>query len=121
MFVHPPKTWLIAVLVPLVLSIGILLIKGFDLPICYVDALSVSGALIIGYGVLSLLSFLGAFDTFGYGFSTFRGANRKYSDLYEYSQARQAKRSGAEWTFVPYIMTGVLFLAAGIIVNTICL
>lgn len=119
MFVHPLKTWLKACAVPLVLGAVLLLTNGTDLPIYYVNAFSVAGALTIGVGLLSLLGYLGAFDTFGYSFSTFKGKNRKYSDMYEYNNARAEKRSKAEWTFVPYLLVGAVFLACGIVINVI--
>lgn len=121
MFRHPLKRWMTAVAVPLALSTVILLVKGFDYAINYVDALGVGGAMTLGIGLLSLMAFFGAFDTFGYSISSFRASNRKYKDLYEYSNIKAEKRSKAEWTFFPFILTGLIFILAGAAVSIICL
>lgn len=89
--------------------------NGFYGPLAYMDALTVAGAVVGFLGLLGLASHFGAFDTFGYSFSTF--GNRRYENLYEYSRAKQESRSRGGWTFMPFITVGAVFLLAGFLVG----
>lgn len=92
-----------------VITLFVLLIKGFDLKIYYVDAFSVAGSVSILLGLLGWIVAAGAFDTIGYGFSTL-SSNRKYKDLYEYTVRKNEKRSRNKWAFLPYVATGAVFV-----------
>ena len=49
-------------------------------------AFASSGLVLTFVGLLLMLSYLGAFDTLGYAFTTFRSRNRRpYKDLVEYT------------------------------------
>ena len=62
--------------------------------------------------LLLLVSRLGAFDTFTYAFSAL-GSDRRFHSLYDYTEAKSAKRRRESWGFMPFISTGLLFLAVG--------
>lgn len=108
------KRYLAAFLLNAASALIVLLIKGHELKICYVDAFSVGGAVSVLLGLLIWVASTGAFDTFGYGFSTFR-SGRKYKDLYEYTTYKRDKRSRQGKTFLPFILMGGVFLAIAFI------
>ena len=60
-----------------------------------------------------MVMFFGAFDIFGFAASAL--GRRRYRDLYEYSTAHQEKRQRSGWTFGPFLLTGAVFLLAGLI------
>lgn len=97
------------------IALLVLFIKGFDLKIYYVDAFGVAGAVSILLGLLSWVSLAGAFDTIGYGFSTFSGG-RKYKDLYEYTVRRNEKRSRRKKAFLPWLVVGAVFVAISLLI-----
>ena len=83
---------------------------GFS-PRAWMDGLTTAGAVLVLWGLLSLVTYHGAFDMFGYAFSTF--GNRRYRDLVEYSTARQEKRRSGGWVFGPPMAVGLLLLLIG--------
>jgi len=117
LFLHSPFRYLAAFLISFGIGLTILIINGFDKLIYYVNAFSVGGAITFLVGLLALLSSLGAFDTFGYAFSTFR--KRRHKDLYEYTLAKNEKRSLNRFTFVPYLVVGLLIFIVGMILFAI--
>ena len=66
--------------------------------------------------VIIMVTSLGAFDMFGYAFSSFR-TERKYKDLYEYTVAKQKKHAGKGKTYTAYIIVGVIFLVVSYIIT----
>lgn len=104
------KRYAVALTVNIVLTLLVLLLRGFDLRIYYVDALSIAGAVSVLLGLLFWVASAGAFDTIGYGFSTLRAGGRRYKDLYEYTVHKKEKRSRQDKPFVPYIVVGIVFL-----------
>lgn len=99
----------------IIFALVVLLIKGFDQRIYYVDALGVGGAVSILLGLLSWVASAGAFDTVGYGFSAlFSG--RKYKDLYDYTARKNEKRSRNKRAFVPYVAVGAVFVAISFLI-----
>ena len=116
-FFHSPFRYLAAFIISVVIGLTILIINGFDLFVNYVNAFSVGGAVTFLFGLLVLVESLGAFDTFGYAFSTFR--KRRHKDLYEYTVAKNEKRSLNKFVFVPYLVVGLVFFIAGMIMNSI--
>ncbi|MBR6643470.1 MAG: DUF3899 domain-containing protein [Lachnospiraceae bacterium] len=108
-FFHSPVHYVVALVLNVFFSLLVLWLKGFDKLFFYVDAFSVAGALSVLFGLLLLVSALGAFNTFGYAFSYFR-AERRYKDLYEYTLAKQEKQAMRQKTYMPYIVVGVVFL-----------
>ena len=116
LFLHSWKRYLAAALTALAMAGLCLLTQGHTLRIHYVNAVTVAGAVVFLLGMLQLVSFFGAFDSFGYAFSSI-GNKRRYHDLYEYVTARKEARSHRELTFMPFITVGLLVLAAGILLG----
>ena len=120
-FFHSPIRYIVGVILALIIGFLCLLSKGFEYRISYVDAFSVSGAIVFFLGLLQAASFYGAFELFGYSFSAMRGKNRRYKDYYEYQQAKLEKRGQQELVYVPFIVVGVLFFITGMVLNLILL
>ena len=114
LFRHSPWHYIGAAVLGAVIALLSLLRGGFGLRIVWADALTTAGAVVILCGLLGMAASLGAFDMFGYSISTL--GNRRYKDLYEYSQAKQEKRGRAGWTFVPWIAVGAAFLCVGFMI-----
>ena len=115
-FRHSPKGYAVALVLAAVITVLALVQRGFDLLIYYADSFGIAGGIVFFLGLLLLVTYLGAFDTFGYAFSAL-GKNRRYRDLAEYTIARKEKRSHGEWFFSPYITVGAVFLLAGLILS----
>lgn len=112
-FRHPLKQYLFAAGAAVVLTLLSLLRNGFALRICYYDALTLAGAAVLMAGLLQLAGYFGAFDIFGYAFSTFRSVHR-YEDLFAYSEAKKEKRHRGNWYFMPWLLVGAGFLLVGL-------
>lgn len=110
------KRYAAALLLNLVFTLAVLLLRGFELRIYYVDAFSVAGAVSVLLGLLFWIASAGAFDTIGYGFSALC-AGRKYKDLYEYTVRKKEKRSRQDKPFVPYIVVGIGFLVISFLIS----
>ena len=106
---HSPVHYGIALGLNVFFVVLVLFLRGFDYLIYYVDAFGVAGGISVFFGLLLLLTSLGAFTTFGYSFSTLRG-ERRYKDLYEYTEAKREKQAKQQKTYIPYILVGVVFL-----------
>ena len=120
-FLHSPIRYIVGLVLAIIIGFLCLLSKGFEYRISYVDAFSVSGAIVFFLGLLQAASFYGAFELFGYSFSAMRGKNRRYKDYYEYQNARLEKRSQQELVYVPFIVIGLFFFIIGMILNLILL
>ena len=114
LFCHRPLRYLIACALGAAVTAVCLFRGRLDVRMTWIDALTVAGAVVILLGLLGLVSHYGAFDIFGYAFSFF--GYRKYGSLYEYSESKKEKRSKAGWSFMPYIIVGLLYLLAGLLV-----
>jgi len=115
---HSPVHYGIALGINVFFTLLVLFINGFDYLIYYVNALGVAGGVSFFFGVLLWLSSAGAFTTFGYAFSYFR-AERKYKDLYEYTQAKEKKVARQNKIQIPYILVGLVFLMASLILSKV--
>ena len=115
-FLHSPKRYVSGLLLATALILLALYFRGYDRIFYYYDAFTLSGAAVFLIGLLQLVAYFGAFDTFGYGFSSFSG-NRKYDSLYEYSSRKWEKRSRGELVFMPYIVVGVLVVLVGFVIR----
>ena len=115
-FRHSPIRYAVAAGIALLVAFLCLLRTGFDLRIYYMDALSTAGAVVILLGLLFMVAYFGAFDTFGYSFSTIR-SSRRYKDLYAYSEAKKEKRHKDGWTFMPFLTVGTAFLIIGLLLG----
>ena len=108
----------VALVLNIAVGLIVLSVRGFNLKIYYVDAFSAAGAVSALLGLLLWVAAAGAFDTIGYGFSTL-GSNRKYKDLYEYTVRKKEKRSRQKLTFMPYIVTGIVFIMISLIISAV--
>ena len=109
------KKYAAAFLVNAGLTVLVLLIRGFDLKIYYVDAFSVAGGVSILLGMFSCVVRAGAFDTIGYGFSTLR-ADRRDKDLYEYVSRKKEQRSRQGRSYLSFFVLGLLFLGIAFLI-----
>ena len=114
-FFHSWKRYVTGLLLAAALVLWILSQKGFDRLLSYVDAFSTAGAVVFLIGLLQLVAYWGAFDTFGYGFSTF--GHKRYADLYDYTTKKMEKRRTSELVFMPFIVVGFFFLIIGLILR----
>ena len=112
------KRYAAAFLINVGLTLLVLLARGFDLKIYYVDAFSVAGAVSILLGLFTWVVRAGMFDTVGYGFSTLLD-HRKYRDLYEYSSRKKEKRSRRGGFFLPLFVMGLGFLGISLLITAV--
>lgn len=117
LFLHSPVQYAVACVISTAIVILMLVLRGFDLLIFYVDAFTTAGAVTLLFGLLVLVWYFGAFDSFGYALSTVRAEKRKYRTLYDYAQAKKEKRSIGEFVFMPYITVGTLVLLIGLLIG----
>lgn len=110
------KNYVAAFILNIALALLVLFLRGFGLRIYYVDAFSVAGFVSILFGLLVWVAAAGAFDTIGYGFSTL-SAHRKYKDLYEYSLQKKEKRRRSNKAFMPFVVTGIVFLIISLLIS----
>ena len=92
----------------------------------WADALFFSGAFVLLAGILTILSFFGAFDFLVYGFrSVFKHMNRnytnsqdKYPDYYASSEGKKAKRK-EEGTFIwVWLSLSIILIVLGLILDS---
>ena len=112
LFCHKP--WRYAVSGVLGAMVVLLILRGdYGRRTAWADGLTTGGAVLVLMGLLGFVYYHGAFDTFGYAFSTFQ--DRRWKDLTVYRDAKQEKRVKDGWTFMPAITVGVVLLLAGIL------
>jgi len=134
---HSPGHYIAAALAGIAISLIMLFNRGFDKAFYYYDALSTAGLVCIFFGLLKMVAYFGAFDIFTYSFRKLSRNNRRRSNsgydpmqaddperkrfesLFEYSNQEKEKRRRSELTFIPYILVGIVFLIAGIIVKSV--
>lgn len=114
LFRHSPWRYLLSLLGGAAVAAIVWRTAGYTGHLAWANALTVAGAVLILCGALSWIGRQGGFDTFRYAFSHFGGP--RYKDLYAYTEAQQARRRRAPWTFVPPLLTGVIYLLAGLVV-----
>lgn len=112
------KRYAAALLVNVGLTILVLLLRGFDLKIYYVDAFSVAGGVSILLGMFSCVVRAGAFDTIGYGFSTLR-SDRRDKDLYEYTNRKREQRSRQGRGYLSFFVIGLVFLGISFLIAVV--
>ncbi len=115
-FRHPWKQYAAAAGVAVTITFLSLIKDGFVLRISYYNALTMAGAVTLLLGLLLLTAYLGAFDIFGYSFSTLR-SQRRYRDLYEYTEAKKEKRRRGDRFFLPWVIVGTGFLITGLLLR----
>ncbi len=114
-FWHSPVHYVIAVLIAGGFSCAVLFTKGAGSTIMWMDALTTGGAIAALFGLLLLSARLGSFEIFGYSFRKFGGRTDK--DFYAYMEENKQKRSAQEYTFMPYITVGLLFIVTGMLIR----
>ena len=120
-FVHSPVRYIVGVVLAVIITLICLVSKGFEYKISYVDAFTVAGGILFFLGLLQLASYCGAFEIFGYSFSSFRGRVRKYKDYYEYQMANAEKRAKQKPFYVPFMVVGLIFFVIGLVLYAILL
>ena len=119
LFRHPLRSYLLPLAAGALLTALALWLRGGLLPLFWADSLETAGGILVLLGLLGLAARLGAFDTLGYAFSTFR-SRRRYRDLFDYSTAKKESRSRASWGFMPWITVGAaLFLAGAVLMSVL--
>ena len=88
------------------------------------NATILAGVALIGMAALILLTRLGAFDTFAYGFSQLGTAMfcrqpKKYNDMVEYKQIKAEERKDKSNYFISFLIVGSLFLIATLVCEII--
>lgn len=115
---HSPIKYLIIFILTSIVCLLISFIKNFTL-IGFVDAFFISGTITFVIGLLSLLSYFGAFDTFAYSFSyvknSYSKSNNKNIDFYNYKQNKILKREKSNFSFTPYLIIGFVFLIISVV------
>ena len=114
-FFHSLSTYIIAASICVIILIVNLSLNNFKDLINYVNGFQVGGAVVFLIGCLVLVSYFGAFDSFGYAFSRFKkDPDKKYRDRYEYEAVKQQERENKKFNCVPYLVTGLFFILIGI-------
>ena len=82
----------------------------------YIDPLFFSGIMVMGCGLLTLMTFFGAFDFVVYGFRSifkhmkpsYSNATDKYPDYYAYQEAKNENRKKRGIFVVPWLVFGLI-------------
>ena len=94
LFINSWIRYLVSFVIGLIIAVIYLSLNGFKYFYNYVNAISTAGISLIFIGLLSLVSYLGAFYAFGYGFSQIFGNKSNYKDLYDYTTRKIEIRKG---------------------------
>ena len=89
-----------------------------------IDACSIAGVALIGAGLLVVITRLGAFDTFAFGFkqltaSIFSKNPNVYNSMADYKLAKYDQRKTKKATYLMLFLDGGLFFIAVIILEII--
>ncbi len=115
---HSWTKYVIALGICIVILLVNLILNDFHYLINYINGFQAGGAVTFLIGGLSLVTYLGAFDTFGYGFSKLRrNPEKSYRDMYEYSNLKYEERRRKQWTFIPYFVVGLVFIIVGLVLS----
>ena len=121
LFLHSPARYIIGIILALFIGFLCLLSKGFEYRISYVDAFSVAGAAVFFIGLLQAAAYYGAFDIFGYAFSSFRRKEHKYKDYISYQEHKSEIKNISKLTYMPFIAVGAVFFIIGMVLNAVLL
>ncbi len=112
-----------AVVVGIAITILVLVRDGFHVLMSYVSGLTTAGILLILFGLLLLVIHFGSLDGFAFAFQKAKELRRKDFEsmprqtYWDYLQAKQEQRRLEQWSFMAYVWVGVVFTAAGLIVE----
>ena len=89
-----------------------------------IDACSIAGVSLIGAGLLVIITRLGAFDTFAFGFkqaftSMFNKDPNAYNSLADYKLQKYDQRKTKKATYLMLFLAGLVFIVAIIILEII--
>ena len=106
----------VAITIISILAIIIYVIfSGIKSIVSYCDAFFVCGAILICLGMLSLVTYYGVFDIFGYSTSYVyngmkKGSVQRYKDFHDYIQQKTEKRKKKKYNFLPYLAIGIVYI-----------
>ena len=111
------KYWLRTVIILVVacsLSLTYLFVNmnqgSFSKLFYYVDAFFIGGSATVCFGMLSLVTYYGAFDFVSYAFMG-KNENGKRVDFADYLEDRKERNLKRKNIFVPYFIIGLIFIA----------
>lgn len=89
-----------------------------------VNGMALAMAVVLLFGLLMLVNYLGAFDTFAFGFKQlgsmiFAKDARKEGPYHEYKENMAVKRQDSSYNFVTMIAVGLLLMVALIVLEII--
>jgi len=89
-----------------------------------VNGVSIAAMVVLLSGVLSFLAFLGAFDTFAFGFKQlgsmmFAKDARRDGTYQDYRDKKREKRNSSSYNFIFIILAGLILLIALIVLEII--
>ena len=89
-----------------------------------IDACSIAGVALIGGGLMVIITRLGAFDTFAFGFkqaltSMFNKDPNAYNSLADYKLQKYDERQKKKRTYLMLFLAGLLFIVAVIVLEII--
>jgi hypothetical protein len=114
-FLHSLHKYIISASFCVIILIVNLSLNNFKELINYINGFQIGGAVIFLIGGLSLVSYFGAFDTFGYAFSKLKkDPEKNYRDMYEFVTVKEEERKEHKFPFIPYFVTGLFFVLIGI-------
>lgn len=121
------KIYIIAAIIALAIGAGIFCLYFFLNNMTIVAACNgsiLAGVALVGIGALIIITRLGAFDTFAYGFmqlgtSMFGRQPKKYSDMIEYKQAKYNERKEKSKYYFAIMIVGALFFIATLVLEII--
>lgn len=117
-FFHSWLKYLISFLISVVVALIVLINKGFNYLVSYSDAFFVGGTIILGVGLLSMLSSFGTFDIFSYsGKYVFNKMRSKDMENYpDYSKGKALNREETKFSFIPYLVVGGFEIIISIVI-----
>lgn len=117
LFFHSPKRYIAALVITLVITAVRMLVLSPSW-FSFVDGLGMGGVLTALFGLLVLVTNLGAFNLFAFSFST-HGLKRKYKTYYDYTEAKNEERRG-NWRFcIPYVTVGIPAVIASMVMDSL--
>ncbi len=104
--------FLVSLVIAILFNVIYLWITDFTI-LNFIDSTFVSGLIMIGIGFLSIASNDGLFDSIIVGFANLfevfkKNGTKKYDGLYEYREIKKEKRRAKRFTFLCYILSGLI-------------
>lgn len=92
--------------------------------VAIINGFFVPGSILVGLGIFSILNYFGFFDFASYGFISViqalkKGSVREYEDLIDYKTKKNIKRKDNKFSFLPYMISGAVFILISIIIKVI--